>query len=358
MKLDRILTGDQLQLLEKMNRAATIQSGFAIAIAWPETLCKQPGSWYDGLMGRLGANRNYYYRAGHAALVLVEGENGKCHYFDFGRYHAPYQHGRVRSGETDPGLSITVRARVSTDGSRIENLREIMTLLQHNEEYHGDGTLYASYCRVNFDRAYKKAIRMQAESPIAYGPFVYCGSNCSRFVNTCILAGEPDQQHRLRLRFFVPFTPTPMNNVSSLTTRIEIPHLRKEMPSCPKPVRDKRTLKSTLAEPERPSGLPVNAQWLSGEGAGSWFCIERSGSGFLVRRFSPKGDLEWKNIFSAANDRSFDIDKPYRFEHISHYKKVRLTQNGKYVDLTVYPGDRNSESPREVNKGITADYIS
>jgi hypothetical protein len=93
-----------------MNRNENKYSGFAIAIAWPQTLCKQPGSWYDPLTGWLGISRNNYYRAGHAALVLVEGDTGKCHYFDFGRYHAPYQHGRVRSGETDPGLAIRVRA--------------------------------------------------------------------------------------------------------------------------------------------------------------------------------------------------------------------------------------------------------
>ncbi len=316
-----------------MNRAATIQSGFAIAIAWPETLCKQPGSWYDSMAGWLGLSRNHYYRAGHAALVLVKVETGKCYYFDFGRYHAPYQHGRVRSGETDPGLAIGVRAIISADGSRIENLRETMTLLQHNKECHGNGTLYASYCKVNFNRAYKKAIRMQAESPVTYGPFVYRGSNCSRFVNTCILAGEPDMRYRAKLRFFVPLTPTPMNNVNSLTKRIKIPHLRNEMPSCPQPVRDKRTLKSTLPEPERPSWLPGTAQWLSGEGAGSWFAIEMADENFLVRRFSPKGKLEFENIFSADHNRHLDPDKPYRFEHLSHCKKVRIIQDNRIIEF-------------------------
>lgn len=94
--------------------------------------------------------------------------------------------------------------------------------------------------------------KMQADSPIAYGPFIYGGSNCSRFVNTCILAGDPDLQHRVRLRFLVPLTPTPMNNVNSLNSKIEIPNLREELPSCPQPARDKRTLKSTLPEPVRP----------------------------------------------------------------------------------------------------------
>lgn len=329
-------------------------NGFAIAVAWPETLCKQPGSWYDSLAGKLGISRNNYYRAGHAALVLVESETGRCHYFDFGRYHAPYQHGRVRNGETDPGLAIRFRARISADGMRIDNFREIMTVLQHNVEYHGDGTLYASYCKVNFELAYEKAIEMQAASPIAYGPFVYGGSNCSRFVNTCILAGDPDLRHRARLRLLVPLTPTPMNNVNSLTNKIEIPHLREELPSCPQPVRDKRTLKSTLPEPVRPSDLPDNAQWLSGEGAGRWFAMVRTGEHYLIRRFSPKGDLECENIFSVANNRSFDIDRPYRFEHISHCREVRLSQGGKYFDLMIYSSENHHQSDPELTDTVMA----
>ena len=340
--------------MHKKDRKVSRHSGFAIAIAWPETLCKQPGSWYDSLAGKLGVSRNHYYRAGHAALVLVDSDTGRCHYFDFGRYHAPYQHGRVRSGETDPGLAIRVRARISAEGMRIENFREIMTGLQHNSEYHGDGTLYASYCKVNFDKAYEKAIEMQAYSPIAYGPFVYGGSNCSRFVNTCILAGNPDLQHRVRLRLLVPLTPTPMNNVNSLTNKIEIPHLREELTTFPQPVKEKQILQSTLPEPVRPQSLPGNAQWLSGEGAGSWFAIEKAGGNFLVRRFSPKGDLECENIFSLVRKGSFDIDKPYSFEHISHCSKVCLNQGGKYFDLMLYSRENNYKSDTELTEVVMA----
>ncbi len=72
-------------------------TGFAIAIAWPSTFCKQPGSWYDPLTLWLGVNYNHYYRVGHAAVVLIDPDKNKCHYFDFGRYHAPFQYGRVRN---------------------------------------------------------------------------------------------------------------------------------------------------------------------------------------------------------------------------------------------------------------------
>ena len=80
-------------------------NGIAIALAWPQTYCKEPGAWYDPVTRRLGISRNNYYRAGHAALVLIERDGEQCHYFDFGRYHAPYQHGRVRSAVSNHDMS-------------------------------------------------------------------------------------------------------------------------------------------------------------------------------------------------------------------------------------------------------------
>ncbi|MCA1746682.1 MAG: hypothetical protein LC655_03230, partial [Bacteroidales bacterium] len=81
-------------------------AGFAIALAWPATFCKEPGAWYDPVNSWLGVSRNNYYRAGHAALVLVDRNRERCHYFDFGRYHAPLWRGRVRSGLTDHDLQM------------------------------------------------------------------------------------------------------------------------------------------------------------------------------------------------------------------------------------------------------------
>ena len=49
-----------------------IRNGFVIACAWPETMCKQPGSWYDSLMNYLGISQDGYYKVGHAALILID----------------------------------------------------------------------------------------------------------------------------------------------------------------------------------------------------------------------------------------------------------------------------------------------
>ena len=151
-------------------------NGFAIALAWPQTYCKQPGSWYDPLACRLGISKNHYYRVGHAAVVLIDIKSGKCHYFDFGRYHTPFQHGRVRSAETDHELTIHSIPVFSDSKNTIVNFKEILSEIQHNKSCHGEGTLHASYCMVNFENALGKSNMMQEESPIPYGPFLRRGS--------------------------------------------------------------------------------------------------------------------------------------------------------------------------------------
>ena len=195
------------------------RTGFAIALAWPETLCKQPGSWYDLPLKWLGLNKNHYYKIGHAAVVLIN-ENWKCHYFDFGRYHAPFQHGRVRDAETDHDLDIKTKAIIK-DG-RIVNYSDILLERYSNPSCHGTGELHASYCKVNFNKAFTRAKQMQEQSPIQYGPFKINGTNCSRFVNTVILAGKPGFLHWLLLSYPKTFSPTPFGNVTALNNYIRI----------------------------------------------------------------------------------------------------------------------------------------
>lgn len=193
---------------------------FIIALAWPQTPCRQAGGWYDGLMRLTGFNKNYFYKAGHAALVLVEQYNGKCHYFDFGRYHSPFAHGRVRSADTDHDLEVKTRAVI--EGDRIINFTEILQELQANGSCHGSGPLYGSYNKVIFRKAWDKALEMQQNSPIIYGPFIRGGTNCSRFVSTVIRAGLPSLICKAKVLLFVPSTPTPMNNVKNLGPFIKI----------------------------------------------------------------------------------------------------------------------------------------
>lgn len=89
-------------------------------------------------------------------------------------------------------------------------------------------------------------------------------------------------------------------------------------------------LKSTLPAPPKPEALPASAQWLAGEGAGSWFVIAktRKKNYYKISRFSPKGKLECKGIFSQEhNMENFDIELPYTITHLSHCAQVSVIQN-------------------------------
>lgn len=195
-------------------------NGFAIVIAWPETLCKQAGAWYDGLMSFLNFSQNNYYKVGHAAIILISQSGEECHYFDFGRYHSPYGHGRVRDVETDHDLAI--KTIPTTNGNSLINFEEILAEILDNPSCHGTGKIYASYCTINFEKAYQKAKKMQETSPFKYGPFLPKGTNCSRFVRTVVLAGKPKLSHSLKLITPYSFSPTPKTNVDALTNKLTL----------------------------------------------------------------------------------------------------------------------------------------
>jgi len=308
-------------------------TGFAIALAWPQTFCKQPGSWYDPLALRLGMNKNHYYRVGHAAVVLIDSKTRACFYFDFGRYHAPFQHGRVRSAETDHELSMNIIPAISPDYKTILNYQEILSELQHNKACHGEGNLNASYCPVNFQTAYRKANQMQQESPIPYGPFRFHGSNCSRFVNTVIRAGRPAWRFRIRLKYLVWYTPTPMNNVNSLDHQVEMPDRSGHIPFYPVKRLDQKSLRSTLHAPPKHLNIPENAQWLGGEGAGSWFDFETQNSRLKVTRYSPDGLIECMGYYENPNIDSIWPNNSFRVSYPSNCTIITFAKNNRMITL-------------------------
>lgn len=93
-------------------------------------------------------------------------------------------------------------------------------------------------------------------------------------------------------------------------------------------------LQSTLPAPVVPGNLPSHAQWLSGEGAGSWFVIHLVGAGFYeVARFDPEGRLECKGVFKVRGASFFDIERPFQVTYLSHCQQVTLSQEGSVVVL-------------------------
>ena len=64
--------------------------------------------------------------------------------------------------------------------------------------------------------------------------------------------------------------------------------------------------------PERTEVIPKAAQWLSGQGKGAWFYIERTTSinQYRIQRFAATGSLDCDGIFELEkNDSLFNIEK-------------------------------------------------
>jgi len=194
-----------------------MKQGFAVIIAWPDTLCKQAGAWYDFVIQPIGFGTNGYYKAGHAAIVMVNSE-GDCSYYDFGRYHSPHGHGRVRCVKTDHDLEIKTKICFNENGNPI--LRGLFNELNNNPSCHGEGLLRAGTIAVDFDACMKYINRLQSRDYVPYGPFIKPGTNCSRFVRSVARVGTRSRVQKVKLSLAWMLTPSPIWNVKTVGEHI------------------------------------------------------------------------------------------------------------------------------------------
>ena len=186
--------------------------GSFIALAWPETQVVKEGKWYDTVTEFMGFIKNGKYTVGHAALALVNHETGKVSYYDFGRYHTPFQTGRVRGEITDPELKIHTNAKIQN--SEITNISAILDCIEQNPSNHGDGIMFASVTNnINFSAAETKAIQMQNQGIIDYSPLNNGSTNCSRFVSQVAKSSNIKTLQKIALTIPYTFTPSPRSNI-------------------------------------------------------------------------------------------------------------------------------------------------
>jgi hypothetical protein len=84
-----------------------------------------------------------------------------------------------------------------------------------------------------------------------------------------------------------------------------------------------------IKEPIKPNNLPNHAQWLAGQGCGSWFILKSidNSTNYLISRYSPEGELEFCSEFTLQTDREFSCQCPYVFTYISHHKMCTIIQH-------------------------------
>jgi hypothetical protein len=201
--------------------------GAIIALAWPNTKVTKEGKWYDSPMHWLGFIKDGYYTVGHAAFVLVNFDTLEYKYYDFGRYHTPAKHGRVRSYDTDPELILTTKAVIKN--GEIQNIESLMNELQNKKSCHGEGELWASsYYNIDLLKATNKAVKMQDKGTICYGPLNIKGTNCSRFVAQVTKAATTCNLMKLKLTLPYTVSASPKFNIRIINNSMKYYMLTKK----------------------------------------------------------------------------------------------------------------------------------
>lgn len=94
-----------------------------------------------------------------------------------------------------------------------------------------------------------------------------------------------------------------------------------------------------LDQPDRPKNVPEKAQWLAGQGAGSWFFLSKPEDPkslfFRIIRYSPSGNVECNKIFKL-NDNNFNHSKEYKFTYLSHCASCTILQNNNKFTFKVH----------------------
>lgn len=86
-------------------------------------------------------------------------------------------------------------------------------------------------------------------------------------------------------------------------------------------------LHKILPQPTKPAHLPEQIYWLSGEGAGSWFHIEKLEKKFIIARYSPEGKLECKGIFKQDEGKLIQLSERFEITYLSHCAVVNIIQH-------------------------------
>ena len=64
-------------------------------------------------------------------------------------------------------------------------------------------------------------------------------------------------------------------------------------------------LTGRLIAPEKIGKTPSEAQWLSGEGGGAWFYIQKEENNYRIKRYTPQGIVDCDRVFELKSTENF-----------------------------------------------------
>ena len=331
----------------------------ALVIAWPDQTARGDEAWM-AFFKRLGVVKNLNFKVGHAAIVLIQKQTGRCTYYDFGRYITPRGYGRARSALFDPRLQLDTHARFDENGQWLNTIELLHELDARSTATHGGGRLFFSVSpALNFVKASAFAQSLVDKGPILYGAVAPENNSCSRYVAQILLAGwDPKDPRRKDLSYPESFKPSPMSNVvngtkdrmvycwhegnltnqymnrwGSLRFQIDLLTINlytKKAANLPSDLTN-----GHIDTPARPSGIPLDASWLGGLGEGAWFALTPEDSvlqHYRMYRFDTEGNEDYQQVFRVVEGQ-FNTDLPWEWTYDIGFQQFRIQQGTESILL-------------------------
>ncbi|MCI2227764.1 hypothetical protein MC378_01205 [Polaribacter sp. MSW13] len=316
--------------------------GIIIILSYPDTVVR-PAYWEisSKIWPKIGIGSKHAIQAGHAALLLIQKDNPKINYFDFGRYITTYGNGRVRSKETDPELEIPLHAEFKN--GILSNLENILLWIEsHPDKTHGEGRLIASVnTAIDYFKAKDFINDLIKQKEIPYGAFIKKGTNCARFVTDTILHSCHKKSIKLKLKASYLLTPSPIGNVIKGTTEEKVYTIFKQElkeysnRSIVKEYKasffnkfDKELILEGTELPNKKHFNLPKGTWLGGIGSGAWFKIEAklNQKFYKIARYTSNGNKDFEGLFNAKNV-NFNPKEEHHFIHPTNCFEVFIKQN-------------------------------
>lgn len=328
---------------------------FAIILTWPDATIRGDEQWMM-FFKKIGLVKNLNFKVGHTGVVLVNHQTGEMLFYDFGRYITPRGYGRARSKDSDPLLTISLKAVINN--GQVQNIEEIVRYFEDMKAaMYGEGRLFFSIAKdIDFGIAKAYGDQCVTEGTYPYGAVARKNNNCSRFI-TRMLMKASDKYHfwhginlpetikaspisnvvnACRDRVVSSYTPEEgvrtfrMNRWQSfffLVKQLGDNVFRRKASLLPNDI-----IIGAVQFGSKPIAVPKQAKYLGGVGDGAWYFLnERPDAHIEISRYSTQGYLEYVVLGEATSPIDFHADWDITYD--SHLLFTHIIQNGQKIKI-------------------------
>ncbi len=327
-------------------------NAYALIMAFPDFYTFPDGGWHIWVCKKLGLIKQGLVPGGHAAMAFIHKETGQIEYADLGRYTSPKGKARLRTRNTDPDLTIDLKAEFDSEGNLLNKAEILRYFDDRRDLVQSIGAMYASFCsKINYEEAKAYMAYLESLGNVSYNVFGKENINCARFVRRALLKSVVDKSIYRKLKYTVEPSPCPLGNAILGASPSELFRIWQGEITL-----EKRSLVRLMAKyffsnspnehnikytspngefdpPSQPVEFP-DAQWLGGFGGGAWFNLEKPAhlsdqSLYRIRQINKKNKVVFDYLFEV-DDLSFDINQPFEVTYDSTALFCTVIQGDKY----------------------------